>query len=139
MNFNFNLAGTYRNFKFERQMTEWLNEELEQGLSTIIPSKFCKIFAFLISYPNKNIGYEIPEAMVNKVLNNVGQYSVYDCYIISRGLNTAFLNQKLRKNKTSLPLFLDQYVSIIFFIRFHYIKFLNSSYFVLIYEKHFFM
>ncbi|XP_022168362.1 FAST kinase domain-containing protein 1, mitochondrial isoform X1 [Myzus persicae] len=107
MNFNNNMSGTYRHYKFENQMINWLNEELEQGVSAIIPSKFSKIFSFFISYPNENIGYEIPEIMVKKVLDTVGQYSVYDCYIISRGLNTAFIN---RKNKTSLPMFLDQYV-----------------------------
>ncbi|CAI6366545.1 unnamed protein product [Macrosiphum euphorbiae] len=107
MNFNNNMSGTYRHYKFENQMINWLNEELEQGVSAIIPSKFSKIFSFFISYPNENIGYEMPEVMVKKVLDTVGQYSVYDCYIISRGLNTAFIN---RKNKTSLPMFLDQYV-----------------------------
>jgi len=104
------MAGTYRHYTFENQMIKWLNEELHQGISAIIPSRFSKIFAFLISYPNSNIGYDIPEVLVKKVLNNVGQYSIYDCYIVSRGLNIAFLNQK---NKT-LTIFLDQYVSIVF-------------------------
>lgn len=108
MNFNNNMAGTYRHFKFENQMIQWLNEELHQGVSAVIPSKFSKIFSFFISYSNDNTGYDIPEVMVKKVLNCIGQYSVYDCYIISRGLNNAFLN---RKKKTSLPMFYDQYVS----------------------------
>lgn len=108
MNFNNNMAGTYRHFEFENQMIQWLNEELHQGVSALIPSKFSKMFSFFISYPNDNIGYDIPEIMVKKVINNIGQYSVYDCYIISRGLNNAFLN---RKKKTSLPMFFDQYVS----------------------------
>lgn len=108
MNFNNNLAGTYRNYKFESQMIKWLNEDLNYGVSAIIPSKFSKIFSFLISYPNDIFGYDIPEKMVKKILNNIIQYSVYDFYIISRGLNNAFLN---RKKKSSLPMFLDQYVS----------------------------
>lgn len=114
MHFNNNMGGTYRHYKFECQMIKWLNEELHQGISAIIPSKFSKIFTFLISYPNTNIGYDIHEVMVKKVLNNVGQYSIYDCYIVSRGLNIAFLN---RKNKT-LTIFLDQYVSIVFIYMF---------------------
>lgn len=115
MNFNNNMSGTYRHYQFENQMINWLNEELEQGVSAIIPSKFSKIFSFFISYPNENIGYEMPEVMVKKVLDTVGQYSVYDCYITSRGLNTAFIN---RKNKTSLPMFLDQYVSSVYLFYF---------------------
>lgn len=112
MNFNNNMSEMYRHYEFENQMIKWLNEELDHGLSIIIPSEFSKIFTFLISYPNDNVGYDIPEIMVNKVLNNIGQYSIYDCYIISRGLNITFLN---RKKKTSLPIFLDQYVSILFY------------------------
>lgn len=102
------MAGTYRHFEFENQMIKWLTEELDQGLSAIIPSKFSKMFSFFVSYPNNKIGYEIPDKMIKKVLNNIGQYGIYDCYIISRGLNTAFMN---RKKKASLPMFLDQYVS----------------------------
>lgn len=105
------MAGTYRNYKFENQMIKWLNEELDHGVSGFIPSRFSKIFSFFVSYPNAKIGYEIPEPWVKKVLNNVGQYNVYDCYIISRGLNNAFVN---RKKKASLALFLDQYVSNIY-------------------------
>lgn len=117
------MAGTYRHYKFEKQMIEWLNKELKHGVSAIIPSLFCKIFAFFISYPNENIVNETPEVMTNKVLNNIGQYSIYDCYIISRGLNIAFIN---RKKRTSLPTFLDQYVSIIikFFFKFYILLFL---------------
>lgn len=111
MNFNNNMAGTYRNYKFENQMITWLNEELDHGVSGIVPSRFSKIFSFFISYPNAKIGYEIPEPWVKKILNNIGQYNVYDCYIISRGLNTAFVN---RKKKISLVMFLDQYVSNIY-------------------------
>lgn len=112
MNFNNNITGTYRHYLFENQMIKWLKEELDEGISAIIPSEYSKIFSFFISYPNKMIGYEIPEAMVNKVLSHIGQYSVYDCYIISRGLNTAFIN---RKKNISLPIFLDQYVRSIYF------------------------
>jgi len=43
------MSGTYRHYKFENQMINWLNEELEQGVSAIIPSKFSKIFSFFIS------------------------------------------------------------------------------------------
>lgn len=111
MNFNNNMAGTYRHYKFENHMIKWLIEDLDQGLSAIIPSKFSKIFAFFISYTNKNIGYEISEVMINKLLNNINQYSIYDCYIISRGLSIAFIN---RKKRVSLSTFLDQYVSAIF-------------------------
>lgn len=128
MNFNSNMSGTYRHYKFEQQMIEWLNEELRHGVSAIIPSRYCRIFSFFISYPNENIGNEIPELMVNKVLNNVGQYSIYDCYIISRGLNIAFINRR----KKSLPIFLDHYVSIIInilIIIFIYILFLNLNFF----------
>lgn len=114
MNFNNNLAGTYRNLKFENQMIKWLNEELDHGICSIIPSQFSKIFSFFVSYPNdNNCNTEIPEVMVKKVLSTINQFNVYDCYIISRGLNNALLN---RKNKISLPTFLDQYVSNINFI-----------------------
>lgn len=108
MNFNYNMTGTYRHYTFENQMIKWLKEELDQGISAIVPSEYSKIFSFFISYPNKNTGFDIPEVMVKNVLCNIGQYSVYDCYIISRGLSTAFIN---RKNKTSISIFLDQYVS----------------------------
>lgn len=134
MNFNNNMAGTYRHYKFECQMIKWLNEELDQGMSAMIPSKFSKIFTFLISYPNTNIGYDIHEVMVKKVLNNVGQYSIYDCYIVSRGLNIAFLN---RKNKT-LTIFLDQYVSIVFIFMLSILIYLlvNSNFFFFIYKPY---
>ncbi|VVC40572.1 RAP domain,FAST kinase-like protein, subdomain 2 [Cinara cedri] len=108
MNFNNNMAGTYRHYSFENQMIIWLKKELDQGISAIIPSEYSKIFSFFVSYPNKNIGYEIPEIMVEKLLSNIGQYSVYDCFIISRGLNAAFINRK----KKILPKFFDQYVRI---------------------------
>lgn len=109
MNFNNNMAGTYRNYTFEKQMIKWLNEELDHGICSVIPSQFSKIFSFFVSYPNSNdFENEIPEVLVKKVLNNINQYNVYDCYIVSRGLHNAFIN---RKKKLSLPTFLDQYVS----------------------------
>ncbi|XP_050530459.1 uncharacterized protein LOC126899510 isoform X2 [Daktulosphaira vitifoliae] len=105
MNFNNNMAGTFRHYKFENQMIKWLYDELNHGLSIHIPSKFSKIFSFIISYPNENIGYEISEKYVENILKNIDQYSIYDCYIMSRGLHNALLN---RKKKTSK--FLDQYI-----------------------------
>ncbi|XP_050441714.1 FAST kinase domain-containing protein 1, mitochondrial [Adelges cooleyi] len=107
MHFNNNMAGTYRHYAFENQMILWLNNELEKGLSAHVPSRFSKIFAFFVSYPNEIIGNEIPEKFVRNVLNNLGQYNVYDCYIVSRGLHTALF---IRKKKCLLPKFLDQYV-----------------------------
>lgn len=108
MNFNNNVSGMYRHYEFENQMVQWLNEELQTGVSALIPSLFSKIFAFLISYPNNHFGPNIPESIIKKIINHIGQYTIYDCYIISRGLSNAFTNQK---QKVSLPIFLDQYVS----------------------------
>lgn len=106
MNFNNNMAGTFRHYKFENQMIKWLYDELNHGLSLHIPSKFSKIFSFIVSYPNEAIGYEISEKYVENILKHIGQYTVYDCYIMSRGLHNALLNRKKRT-----PKFLDQYVS----------------------------
>lgn len=90
MNFNNNLAGTYRNYNFEQFITSYLVDDLKNGISSMIPSKFAKIASFILAYGQVTNGQlSFPVDVIEKIEEMQHQFTVLDCLHISRGLQIA--------------------------------------------------
>jgi hypothetical protein len=83
MFFNNNLGGTYRHLEFEHAMTEMLLAELKV---TMIPKDFAMFAAFIIAYGDGTNSQEIPQSIINKIVQIHEQFTIKDCLILSRGL-----------------------------------------------------
>lgn len=90
MYFNNNLAGTYRNLDFEKFITKYLLDELENGSTKWIPSKYAKLSSFVVAYghtPKSNT--ILPEFIIERLQSMAHQFTIFDCLHISRGLQIA--------------------------------------------------
>lgn len=91
MYFNNNLGGTYHNREFEHAVCELMLEDIEHGLSGIVPSRFAKSASFIIAYGgNISSSEEIPAVIMDKMATMSKQFSIFDCLQLSRGLQIAF-------------------------------------------------
>ncbi|XP_069696117.1 FAST kinase domain-containing protein 1, mitochondrial isoform X2 [Periplaneta americana] len=91
MHFNNNLGGTYRHYELEKQMIEWLWNEVKTGSAGVMPSKFARAAAFILAYGNIGQGKTaVAEStltqMMHKLMDMAPQFSKLDCMYISRGL-----------------------------------------------------
>lgn len=87
MHFNNNLGGTYRHKDFEKYVISLLMDELNNGISGLIPSKFAKLAAFVLAYghtPNSRNNF--PDMIIDKIEDMVEQFKIIDCLQISRGI-----------------------------------------------------
>uniref|UniRef100_A0A336KMZ3 CSON011909 protein n=1 Tax=Culicoides sonorensis TaxID=179676 RepID=A0A336KMZ3_CULSO len=90
MHFNNNLAGTYRHREFERVITEFLLRELTYGLSAFMPSAFARAVSFIVAYSNNLVRDEMmPDFILDKIESMSGQFSIYDCLRMSKGIQIA--------------------------------------------------
>jgi hypothetical protein len=86
MHFNNNLGGTYRHKGFEKYLTDMLLDELQYGISSIVPSKFAKFASFIIAYGHGPKKHVIPDFIVQKICTMSEQFNVIDCLQLSRGI-----------------------------------------------------
>uniref|UniRef100_A0A1B0EVM3 Uncharacterized protein n=1 Tax=Phlebotomus papatasi TaxID=29031 RepID=A0A1B0EVM3_PHLPP len=90
MHFNNNLGGTYRFYNFEKYLVSLIMQELENGVSRFIPSKFSKIAPFVIAYGHTEKSREkLPEFLVERIEQMQEQFSANDCLNLSRGIQIA--------------------------------------------------
>lgn len=90
MHFNNNLGGTYRHKTFEKHIVSLMNADLVSGITSIIPSQFAKVAAFMLAYghtPNsRNI---FPDFIIHRIEDMRNQFKIVDCLHISRGIQIA--------------------------------------------------
>lgn len=94
MHFNNNLGGTYRHKQFEKIVSKLILNELENGISNVMPMRFSKLSSFILAYGRHGDDKErmhllFPEFIVEKFESIAGQLSIFDCLQISRGLQIA--------------------------------------------------
>lgn len=90
MHFNNNLNGTYRHFAFERTVVNLLINDMQTGISALLPSVFAKSASFIISYGHTNRDKKMfPEFIVQKVEAMEEQFTITDCYHLTRGIQIA--------------------------------------------------
>lgn len=90
MHFNNNLGGTYRHKEFERYVVGLLMEELTNGITALIPSRFAKVSAFVLAYGHTtNSRNEFPPMILRKMEDMQEQFKIVDCLQISRGIQIA--------------------------------------------------
>ncbi|PNF15316.1 hypothetical protein B7P43_G00958 [Cryptotermes secundus] len=114
MYFNNNLSGRYRHYELERQMIQWLWNEVENGTIGILPSKFAQVTSFILAYGNIGqrrsvISESALTQMVCKVLDMKLQFSKLDCMYISRGLQ---IGKILASQRSISSRFLDVFTKI---------------------------
>ncbi|XP_055847708.1 FAST kinase domain-containing protein 1, mitochondrial-like isoform X2 [Episyrphus balteatus] len=91
MYFNNNLGGTYRHYDFEKRMAHLCMNEIENGISSMIPSKFASIASFVLGYGHTYRGNSmIPSVILSKIETMKYQFSPDDCLQLSRGIQIAF-------------------------------------------------
>lgn len=90
MYFNNNLGGTYRHYKFERIVSKFLLADLENGVSSLIPTLFAKLASFILAYGQTAYGHALfPPLIVEKIESMRQQFTILDCLFISRGVQIA--------------------------------------------------
>lgn len=90
MHFNNNLGGTYRHRPLENTIMTQLFNEIENGMTAMIPSAFSRAVAFIIGYGSHLLTEDtIPELIIDKVEEIAGQFNIQDCLKLSRGVQIA--------------------------------------------------
>lgn len=90
MHFNNNLGGTYRFIPLERRLSQIAMELIENDVSAQIPSKFARLAAFVLAYGHTPFGRKkFPNTVLSKVTSMSSQFSIIDCFFLSRGIHIA--------------------------------------------------
>lgn len=90
MHFNNNLNGTYRHISFEKTVVELLINDLDKGITALLPSKFTQAASFILSYGHTpNSKYAFPEFIVQKIEAMQEQFRIFDCLQLTRGIQIA--------------------------------------------------
>ncbi|KAH8375089.1 hypothetical protein KR093_003698 [Drosophila rubida] len=90
MNFNNNLGGTYRHFGFERMLSRLCLDAIENSVAGRLPSKFAHLAAFVFAYGHTPFGWKkFPNILLSKILAMTPQFSIHDCFVMSRGMQIA--------------------------------------------------
>lgn len=86
--FNNNMSGTYRHMHFEQVIMRIIMHDLQHGMSAYLPFRMAQYTSFVIAYGASLPEYkEIPNFIVDKIENMADQFSVYDCWRLSKGLS----------------------------------------------------
>lgn len=90
MHFNNNLNGTYRHIPFEKAMVKLIVNDLDKGVTSLLPSKFAKAASFILSYGHTpHDKYMFPEFIVKKMEDMQEQFTILDCLQMTRGIQIA--------------------------------------------------
>lgn len=114
MHFNNNLGGTYRHKNFEYEINEILLNELINGISSIIPTKFAKLSSFILAYGYKSNSNTIPNIIIDKIEDMSLQLNIIDCLQLSRALQIAFEMRFAFKFSFCLLVFKKHFLFILF-------------------------
>ncbi|XP_030241889.1 uncharacterized protein LOC115563291 [Drosophila navojoa] len=90
MNFNNNLGGTYRHQKVERKLSHLCMDSIEQDLAGRLPTKFARLAAFVLGYGHTPFDWKkFPNILLSKILSMAPQFTIQDCFLLSRGMQIA--------------------------------------------------
>lgn len=90
MHFNNNLNGTYRFIPFEKAIVKLIVNDLDKGITAILPSKFAKAASFIMSYGHTpHDKYKFPEFIIRKLEDMQEQFTIFDCLQLTRGIQIA--------------------------------------------------
>lgn len=90
MHFNNNLNGTYRYIPFEKAVVKLIVNDLDKGITALLPSKFVKAASFILSYGHTpRDKYVFPEFIVSKLEDMQEQFTIFDCLQLTRGIQIA--------------------------------------------------
>ncbi|XP_053961002.1 uncharacterized protein LOC128865080 [Anastrepha ludens] len=98
MHFNNNLGGTYRFIPLERRLSELTMQAIENDIDGRLPSKFARLAAFTLAYGHTPFDWKkFPNTLLSKIISMANQFSVMDCFFLSRGIHIA-LELRFRNN-----------------------------------------
>lgn len=106
MYFNNNLGGTYRHRGFEKQMIEYMVNEIHHGSMGVYPYKLARVVSFLIAYCS-NPKILVPS--MDKLIQMGHQLNLNDCVILSRGVEIML---DLNKRKQIHPEIMEKLVNL---------------------------
>ncbi|XP_005177835.3 FAST kinase domain-containing protein 1, mitochondrial isoform X1 [Musca domestica] len=87
MNFNNNLGGTYRHMALEKKLSQMCMRAIEHDVSGRIPYIFARLASFVLAYGHTPYSWKkYPNIILSKIINMADQFTVADCFLISRGL-----------------------------------------------------
>lgn len=90
MHFNNNLNGTYRHIPFEKAVVKILTDDLDKGITSLLPSKFTKAASFILSYGHTaRDKYIFPEFIIQRIEAMQEQFTIFDCMQLTRGIQIA--------------------------------------------------
>lgn len=90
MHFNNNLGGTYRHKNLEKIVMSLLFNEIDTGITALLPSAFARAVSFIIAYGSHLLREEVmPDIIIDRIEAMSSQFGVYDCLRISRGIQIA--------------------------------------------------
>lgn len=76
----------YRYLPFEEVATKLAIEEINTGMSGMVPRKFVKLAAFFLGYGGHPVTQRFPENFIKRIEGMTRQYTVYDIAALSRGV-----------------------------------------------------
>ncbi|KAB0797302.1 hypothetical protein PPYR_08296 [Photinus pyralis] len=80
---NYNNDVHYRCTKFEKCVLNWLHEEFQSGILSVIPSKLSLAAAFIFAFEHKR---DVCNAVLNKILQVREQFNHLDVLYLSKGI-----------------------------------------------------
>lgn len=85
-NFDNSQRGQYRYLPFEAIATKLAFNEVNTGISGMIPRRFVKLASFLLGYGCHQTSHRFPESFVQRIEDMSPQYTVHDLTHLSRGI-----------------------------------------------------
>lgn len=78
--------GMHRYLPFEKSVTKLAFDEINTGISGMIPRNFVKLATFLLGYGSHQMTNRFPESFIQRIEDMVRQYAVHDMIQLSHGL-----------------------------------------------------
>lgn len=85
-NFQNTQRDEYRYLPFEQIAKKLAIEEIETGMSGMVPQKFVKLAAFFLGYGGHPVTQRFPENFVKRIEDMARQYTIHDIAKLSRGV-----------------------------------------------------
>lgn len=95
-NFDNSQRGRYRYLPFEKVAMKLVIEEIETGISGMVPRKFVKLATFLLGFGSHQITHRFPESFVQRIEDMARQYTVHDLHQLSRGVELFYTRGKCK-------------------------------------------
>lgn len=90
MNFNNNLSGTYRYIPFEKTMARLILDDLDNGITSLLPAKFANVACFILAYGHTPRGATMfPEYIIQKIEDMAKQFTIFNCLQLATGIRIA--------------------------------------------------